>query len=78
MLLRWGFKQYGLEKEKVWLNTQMHGRNIYRRFGWVDVEFFDVDLVEWGGKYRGFGIHRTPLMLRQPGEFRKIEGIVDE
>jgi GNAT superfamily N-acetyltransferase len=77
-LLRWGFAEFGLEKQLVWLTTQMRGRNIYRKYGWVDVEYVDVDLSEWGGRYRGFGIHRSPLMLRQPGELKEIEGIVEE
>ena len=77
-LLRWGFNEFDLEKETVWLNTQMRGRNVYRRYGWESVEHLDIDLSEWGGKLRGFGIHRSHSMLRKPGIFTKIEGIMDE
>ncbi|MCJ1246111.1 hypothetical protein MMC30_003316 [Trapelia coarctata] len=77
-LLRWGFATFGLEKHLVWLTTQMRGRNIYRKYGWVDVDHVDVDMSEWGGKLRGFGVHRSPLILRQPGELNKIYGIVEE
>ena len=77
-LLRWGFEKFDLEMEKIWIQTQMRGRNVYRRYGWVDVENLDVDLSEWGGKMRGFGMHRSPCMLRQPGKFERIEGIVNE
>lgn len=77
-LLRWGFKEFDLEKEKVWIQTQMRGRNVYRRYGWEEVDHLNIDLSEWGGKLRGFGVHRSPCMLRQPGPFEKIDGIVDE
>ncbi|MCJ1472986.1 hypothetical protein MMC13_001635, partial [Lambiella insularis] len=77
-LLEWGFQQFNLEKEKVWLGTQMRGRNLYRRYGWEDVDHVDIDLSDWGGKYRGYGIHRSPLMLRQPGRFQRVEGIANE
>ena len=77
-LLRWGFEEFDLEKEKVWLQTQMRGRNVYRRYGWVDVDYLDIDLSRWGGEMRGWGMHRSPCMLRAPGSFIKIEGTVDE
>ncbi|MCJ1433709.1 hypothetical protein MMC27_003073 [Xylographa pallens] len=77
-LLQWGFEAFGLEREVVYIGTQMRGRNLYRRYGWVDVGFVDVDLREWGGKLRGFGVHRSPVMLRQPGGWGRVEGVVDE
>ncbi|MCJ1385137.1 hypothetical protein MMC17_008256 [Xylographa soralifera] len=77
-LLAWGFEAFGLEREIVYIGTQMRGRNLYRRYGWVDVAFVDVDLSEWGGKLRGYGVHRSPIMLRQPGEFVRLEGVVNE
>ena len=76
-LLRWGFEQFDLEKEKIWIQTQMRGRNVYRKFGWVDVENFDIDLSRWGGEMRGYGMHRSPSMLRHPGKFERIDGVSD-
>ena len=77
-LLKWGFERFGLESEKVWIQTQMRGRNVYRRWGWTDVENFDVDLSRWAGPMKGFGVHRSPSMLRVPGKFERVEGIVNE
>ncbi|MCJ1285559.1 hypothetical protein MMC26_004900 [Xylographa opegraphella] len=77
-LLAWGFETFGLERELVYIGTQMRGRNLYRRYGWVDAGFVDVDLREWGGQLRGYGIHRSPVLLREPGRFVRVEGVVDE
>ena len=71
-MLRYGFAEFDLEKNLIWLSTQMRGRDFYRKYGWENVDNVDIDLSEWGGKYCGFGIHRSPLMLRQPGKFKKI------
>ena len=45
-LLRYGFAEFGLEKETIWLSTQMRGRNVYRKYGWEDVENIDIDMSE--------------------------------
>jgi hypothetical protein len=54
------------------------GRNVYRRYDWADVDCVDVDMVESGGRHRGFGVHKSPALLRQPGEWKKIDGLIDE
>lgn len=77
-MLRWAFAEYGLEEKLVWLATMMDGRNYWRRYGWKDVDCVEVDLAEWGGKDRGFGLHKSPMMLRQPGKLVKIEDITNE
>ena len=70
-MLRWGFKQLELDKEQIWLTTQILGREFYRKFGWEDVDAVDTDLSTYLGKYRGFGIHRTVFMVREPGDLAK-------
>ena len=77
-LLEWGFRSFGLETETVYIGTQMRGRNLYRKYGWEDVDYVDIDLSEWGGKLRGYGVHRSPIMLRRPGRFVRIDGFVNE
>ena len=72
-LLRWGFEKLELDKEEIWLTTQMPGREFYRRFGWEDIDAVDMDLSTYLGKYKGFGVHRTVFMMRKPGNLVKSE-----
>ena len=40
------------------------------------MDYLDVDFSEprWGaGKLRGFGVHRSPFMVRELGEWRRVE-----
>ena len=71
-LLRWLFKTYGLDKELIWVNTQLRGRdNLYSKFGWQDMEVVDIDLSKYLGEGNGFGVHRSVGMLRYPGELKR-------
>ena len=76
--MAWGFEHYDLHDQKIWIQTQMRGRNLYRKLGWVDVDYFDIDLSEYGGKYRGLGVHRSPCLLRMPSPLVRVEGIMEE
>ena len=69
-LLEWAFEQYNLTLEKVFVQTLMDSEGFYEKFGWEQVDYKDVDLSEWGGKNKGFGILRSPQLLRQPGPLR--------
>ena len=66
-MLRWGFEKLELDKQEIWLTTQMPGRDFYRKFGWEDVDAVDMDFSTYLGSFRGFGIHRTMFMMRKPG-----------
>lgn len=77
-LMRWTFAELGLDKKLVWIWALMDARNVYRRYGWKDVEYFDVDMAQWGGKNRGFGALRTTALLRQPGAWKRSEGVIDD
>ena len=72
-LLKWLFKTYNLEKELIWLNTQLRGRDrLYSKFGWQDMEVIDIDLSKFlGEEGNGFGIHRSVGMLRYPGKLNR-------
>ncbi|CAG8949308.1 hypothetical protein HYFRA_00004934 [Hymenoscyphus fraxineus] len=68
-LLRWGFHTYGLEKETVFVQTFMGSREIYAKYGWQEVDATEINLAEWAGDGMGFGVHRSPQMIRQPMSF---------
>lgn len=44
----------------------MRGQGIYGKFGWEDVDCIDVDLAERAGPGLGYGMHRSPCMVRPP------------
>lgn len=68
---KWAFDQYALEREVVFVQTIMGAEGMYERYGWVEEDATVIDLSEWGGKNRGFGLHRSPQMVRQPGPFMR-------
>ena len=72
-LLEWAFDRYNLSDEKVFVQTVMNSEGFYEKFGWEQVGYKDIDLSEWGGKNKGFGILRSPQLLRQSG-LLKIRG----
>lgn len=67
MLIRYGLENLPLDELPIWLCTQMRGRNLYLKFGWEDVDCIDVDLGELAGPNNGYGMHRSPCMVRPPG-----------
>lgn len=66
-LFRHAFETLGADEVPIWLVTQMRGRQMYLKFGFEDVDVLDVDFSEYTGPYRGFGLHRSICMVRQPG-----------
>ncbi|KAF7967568.1 hypothetical protein HWV62_33767 [Athelia sp. TMB] len=67
-LLKYGFETLGAGELPVWLSTQMRGRNLYLKWGFKDVDSVDIDLKEFMGEWNGYGVHRSPCMVRMPGE----------
>ena len=65
-IILWALEQLRLDSMPVFLNAQPDGYGLYKRFGWKDVENIDVDLSRWAGPNRGYGMHRTVCMLRDP------------
>ncbi|KAH8598222.1 acyl-CoA N-acyltransferase [Bisporella sp. PMI_857] len=55
----------------IFLNSFPGAHDLYARSGFEDVEHIDVDLSEWGKKWRGYGIYRTFAMLRNVPKIRK-------
>ena len=64
-MIRWALEHLHLDTIPVWLFGQPDGHHLYRKFGWRDVEEVDMDLSQWAGPHRGYGLHRTMCMLRE-------------
>ena len=65
-LIEYVYSEYDLERELVIVQTRAMSEGFYAKMGWVTVDSTDIDLSEWGGKGRGYGLHRSPQMLRYP------------
>jgi len=39
---------------------------LYGKLRYTDIDYFDVDLNEWGTKLSGYGVYRQYTMVRQP------------
>ncbi len=49
------------------------GHGLYQKFGYKDIQHFDVDLNEWGTKHREGGISRSYGMLGEPPKLEKVD-----
>lgn len=58
--------KYEMKKDLVVVQTRAMSEGFYERLGWVTVASTDLDLSEWDVQGRGYGVHRSPQMLRQP------------
>lgn len=65
-IIRWAMENLHLDTMPVWLSAQPDGFHLYQKLGWTEIEDVDVDLSEWTGPNRGYGMHRTVCMLREP------------
>jgi len=65
-LVEYIYSKYDLENELLIVQTRDISEGFHLKLGWVTVDSTDIDLSEWGGKGRGFGVHRSPQMLRYP------------
>lgn len=60
------YSNHELEKEIVIVQTRATAEEFYAKLGWKTESSSDFDLSEWEGKGRGFGVHRSPQMVRYP------------
>lgn len=65
-IIRWALEDLKLKTMPVYLTAQPDGHRLYQKLGWKDVETVDIDLSEYAGPNRGYGMHRTVCMLREP------------
>ena len=68
-MIRWGFEHYGLAHETIWLETTEP--ELFLAYGWGQVDVLDMDLRKWGGEYKGYGTHRTYILVRKPGALKR-------
>ena len=62
------YKEHDLAKEPVVVQTRAGTEKFYKKMGWKTIVAAETDLSEWAGKGMGFGVHRSPQMLR--GEWK--------
>ncbi|MCJ1382477.1 hypothetical protein MMC17_005590 [Xylographa soralifera] len=65
-LVEYLFSKYDLDNELVIVQTRAISEDFYTKLGWITADSTDIDLSEWGGKGRGYGLHRSPQMIRYP------------
>ena len=63
-LLRYALDQLKLDQRCIYLRTPAATREIFLHQGWREVDTYDVDLAEWAGKLRGYGMYRTSILVR--------------
>ena len=65
-LVKYLYSKYNLNNGLVIVQTRGISEGFYAKLGWITADSTDIDLSEWGGKGRGYGLHRSPQMLRYP------------
>lgn len=58
--------KYDLDSERVLVQTRAISEGFYAKLSWVTASSTDIDLSEWGGEGMGYGVHRSPQMVRYP------------
>jgi predicted N-acetyltransferase YhbS len=58
--------EYGIGSELVIVQTNASAEGFYGKLGWGTVDSTDIDLTEFTGKGMGYGVLRSPQMVRQP------------
>ena len=59
-------RYHGLGNELVFVQTLASSEAFWKKLGWEIVDSTDIDLSDWQGEGRGYGLHRSPQMLRYP------------
>ena len=65
-LVEYFYSKYDLDKELVFVQTRATSEGFWEKMGWTTADSLDIDLSEWEGKGRGYGVHRSPQMMRHP------------
>jgi hypothetical protein len=77
-LIEWAFAKYGLDERYVWCYADMDKMKAFKSHGWQDVGFVDWNLSEVMGKNRGYGTHRSHLMIKAPRSTSRQAAQVEE
>lgn len=63
-LLRWGLAKADEEQVECWIDASPFGLGLYKKFGWEEVGYVEMDLKDWrGGESK---VSRTVHMVRPP------------
>ena len=65
-LLEWGLEQADEKGYRCWIDSSPEGSGLYKKHGWEEIGFSDVDLADWGGE-QGV-LYRTVHLVRKPKE----------
>ena len=65
-MIEFVYSTYKLDDELVVVQTRSISEGFYQRLGWVTTDSTDIDLSKWAAKGMGYGIHRSPQMVRYP------------
>lgn len=63
-LLEWGLQEADREGVECWIDASPFGLGLYKKFGWKEVSYLDVELGKWGGEEGK--VRRTVNMVRPP------------
>ena len=72
-MTRYALNELSLGKLPVWLHTQVREWGFYKKFSLNEVDCLAVDMSRWKGEDMGFGMHRSPCMMREPGVAARVE-----
>lgn len=64
MMVGYMVREYGLERELVIVQTTASAEKFWQSVGWKTESSTDIDLSEWAGKGLGYGLLRSPQMVR--------------
>lgn len=53
-LLDWGLKEADKEGLECWIDSSPFGLGLYKKHGWEEVGYLDIDLGRWGGEQGKF------------------------
>ncbi|CAF9926898.1 MAG: hypothetical protein GOMPHAMPRED_004257 [Gomphillus americanus] len=73
-LLQWAFQQYDLAKEEIFVQSVHASEGFYQKFGWVTKSSTEIDLSDWAGKNQGWGLYRSPQLIRTPQTLGRLDG----
>jgi N-acetylglutamate synthase-like GNAT family acetyltransferase len=62
-LLKWGIQKSDELGLPAYLESSPDAHGFYKKYGFEDVEIFELDLSRFGGPKK---MHTAPLMTRQP------------
>lgn len=72
-LLRWGLEVADEKGVECWIDASPMGVELYKRLGFVEVDYIDVELGAYGGAPGK--VDRTVCLIRKPGGGEwKVEG----